>query len=353
MNTRLQVEHPVTEAITGQDLVEWQLRVASGEPLPKPQDELAIDGWAMEARLYAEDPGKGFLPSTGRLDYFDIGEGHLARIDTGVELGSEISPFYDPMIAKIVTHGRTREGAARTLRTACHNTVVAPVKTNAAFLARALAHPDFRSGDVDTGFIPRHEDVLIPPAAPSREIVECAAMAVLHDEMGDAVSVQRWRYESRKEPRPFAGSAWRSLAGFRVNGPARLRIALSFEGETYVVERAVAKAAKLSTIVKGDQVLVSDSGQSFLFVRARATGAAAGSVADGAIVSQMPGKIIAVEVRQGDVVSKGQKLVTLEAMKMEHSLVAPFDGIVAELNASEGAQVSEGTLLARIEKGEG
>jgi 3-methylcrotonyl-CoA carboxylase alpha subunit len=353
MNTRLQVEHPVTEEITGQDLVEWQLRVASGEVLPKRQEELGIDGWAMEARLYAEDPSNGFLPSTGRLDYFDIGEGHAVRIETGVALGSEISPYYDPMIAKIVSHCRTREAAARTLRTACRHTIVAPVKTNAAFLARALSHPDFLGGNVDTGFIPRHADILVPPGLPSREIVECAAMAVLHDEMGDADSVQLWRYESRKEPQPFAGSVWRSLAGFRLNGAPDLRIALTNEGETYVVERAGPKETRFGTIVKGDQVVVSDSGQSFLFTRAKASGAAGAAAGDGAIVSPMPGKLIAVEVRQGDAVSKGQKLVTLEAMKMEHSLVAPFDGIVAELNVREGAQVSEGTLLVRIEKGEG
>jgi 3-methylcrotonyl-CoA carboxylase alpha subunit len=353
MNTRLQVEHPVTEEITGQDLVEWQLRVASGEPLPKRQDELAIHGWAMEARLYAEDPAKGFLPSVGRLDFFDLGESHAARIDTGVALGSEISPFYDPMIAKIVTHGRTREAAARTLRTACHNTIVAPVKTNAAFLARALSHPDFLAGDVDTGFIARHEDELVPAGSPSREIVECAAMAVLHDEMGDKESVQLWRYESRGEPQPFAGSAWRSLAGFRLNGPRRLRIALSHDGETYVVEQAVPKTNMFSTIIKGDRVLVNDSGQSFLFTRERETGRVGGVAGDGAIVSPMPGKVIAVEVRQGEAVTRGRKLVTLEAMKMEHSLQAPFDGIVAELAAVEGTQVSEGTLLARIEKGEG
>jgi 3-methylcrotonyl-CoA carboxylase alpha subunit len=239
------------------------------------------------------------------------------------------------------------------LRTACHNTIVAPVKTNAAFLARCLAHPDFVSGDVDTGFIPRHEHELIPSASPSSEIVECAAMAVLHDEMGDKQSVQLWRYESRKEPQPFAGSAWRSLAGFRLNAPEQLRIALSYDGETFIVERPTPKPGMFSTIVKGDEVLVTDMGQSFLFTRERATGAAAGSGGDGAIVSPMPGKLISVEVQQGDVVSKGQKLLTLEAMKMEHSLVAPFDGIVAELNASEGAQVTEGTLLVRIEKGEG
>jgi 3-methylcrotonyl-CoA carboxylase alpha subunit len=350
MNTRLQVEHPVTEEITGQDLVEWQLRVASGEPLPLRQDELSINGWAIEARLYAEDPSRGFLPSTGRLDYFDIGEGHIARIDTGVTLGSEISPYYDPMIAKIVARGHTRTGAVQLLRTACHNTIVAPVKTNAAFLARCLAHPDFVAGDVDTGFIPRHEDELVPSASPSPEIVECAAMAILHDEMGNKESVQLWRYESRREPQPVAGSVWRSLAGFRLNARREVRIDLSYEGETFVVDRPVPKAQRLSTIVKGDQVLVTDMGQSFLFTRHRPTGAAGAVGGDGAIVSPMPGRVISVDVRQGDTVTKGQKLLTLEAMKMEHSLVAPFDGIVAELNASEGSQVTEGTLLVRVDK---
>jgi 3-methylcrotonyl-CoA carboxylase alpha subunit len=353
MNTRLQVEHPVTEEITGQDLVEWQLLVASGEKLPKTQDELAIDGWAMEARLYAEDPSRGFLPSVGRLDFFHPGEHHLARIETGVTLGSEISPYYDPMIAKIVMHGQTRLSAAGLLRSACRNTIVAPVKTNAAFLARCLDHEAFRAGEVDTGFIPRHEDVLIPPASPSPAVVAAAALAVLHEEMGDGASVPLWRYESRREPQPFPGSVWRSLAGFRLNGAPRLRIALTCEGETFVAERASPDDAAFPVIVKRDQVLVNDAGQSFLFTRERPSGAAGAAVGDGAIVSPMPGKLIAVAVAQGEAVTKGQKLVTLEAMKMEHSLVAPFDGIVAELDAVEGAQVSEGMLLARIEKGEG
>ncbi|MDH7971980.1 acetyl/propionyl/methylcrotonyl-CoA carboxylase subunit alpha [Sphingomonas sp. AR_OL41] len=350
MNTRLQVEHPVTEEITGQDLVEWQLRVASGEVLPKRQDELAIDGWAIEARLYAEDPSKGFLPSIGRLDFFDIGESHIVRIETGVGLGSEISPYYDPMIAKIVTKGRTRDRAVYQLAAACRNSIIAPVKTNAAFLARALSHPDFAAANIDTGFIAKHEAELVPDGKPSHDVIDSAAMAVLHAEMGDAESVQLWRYESRRAPQPYVGSVWRSLAGFRLAAEDHMRIALSRDGETFVVDRPIDKPAMLSTIIKDDQILVADMGESFLFTRARPSGATAGTAADGAILSPMPGRIIAVAVAAGDVVTKGQKLVTLEAMKMEHSLTAPFDGTIAELDAETGAQVSEGKMLVRVEK---
>jgi 3-methylcrotonyl-CoA carboxylase alpha subunit len=350
MNTRLQVEHPVTEEITGQDLVEWQLRVASGETLPKRQDELAIDGWAIEARLYAEDPSKGFLPSTGRLDFFDIGESHIVRIETGVGLGSEISPYYDPMIAKIVAKGRTRDRAVYQLAAACRNSIIAPVKTNAAFLARALSHPDFAAANIDTGFIAKHEAELVPDGKPSRDVIDSAAMAVLHAEMGDAESVQLWRYESRRAPQPYVGSVWRSLAGFRLAAEDRMRIALSRDGETFVIDRPIDKPAMLSTIIKDDQILVADMGESFLFARERPSGATAGAAADGAILSPMPGRIIAVAVAAGDIVTKGQKLVTLEAMKMEHSLTAPFDGTIAELDAETGAQVSEGKMLVRVEK---
>ena len=350
MNTRLQVEHPVTEEITGQDLVEWQLRVASGEVLPKRQDELAIDGWAVEARLYAEDPSKGFLPSIGRLDFFDIGEHHIVRIETGVGLGSEISPFYDPMIAKIVAKASTRDGAIYQLAAACRNSIIAPVRTNAAFLARALSHPDFGAANIDTGFIANHEAELVPDGKPSRDVIDSAAMAILHAEMGDADSVQLWRYESRRAPEPYAGSVWRSLAGFRLAAQDRMRVALSRDGETFVIDHPIEKPAMLSTIIKDDRVLVADMGESFLFTRERPSGAAAGSAADGAILSPMPGRIIAVEVAAGDTVTKGQKLVTLEAMKMEHSLTAPFDGTIAELDAETGGQVSEGKMLVRVEK---
>ncbi|HET8611191.1 MAG TPA: acetyl/propionyl/methylcrotonyl-CoA carboxylase subunit alpha [Sphingomonas sp.] len=349
MNTRLQVEHPVTEEITGQDLVEWQLRVASGEPLPKRQEELEINGWAMEARLYAEDPAKGFLPSVGRLDFFELGESHCVRIDTGVGLGSIISPFYDPMIAKVISHASSREGAARTLRTACHNTIIGPVKTNAAFLARLLAEQDFLEGKFDTGFIERHLARLAGTGSPSPQVVESAAMAILHDEMGDAEAVQLWRYESRHEPQPFVGSVWRSLAGFRMAAAPRIRVALTYEGETFVVEKPVPKAAKLSTIIKDDWVFVADMGESFLFKRERFEPGHGGGATSGTLTAPMPGRIVSVEVSAGEEVAKGQRVVVIEAMKMEQALLAPFDGVVAELPVSAGAQVSEGALLARIE----
>ncbi|GAA0732856.1 ATP-grasp domain-containing protein [Sphingomonas sp. ABOLD] len=350
MNTRLQVEHPVTEEITGQDLVEWQLRVASGEPLPRRQEELSINGWAMEARLYAEDPAKGFLPSVGRLDFFGIGESHIVRIETGVGLGTSISPFYDPMIAKVVSSGSTRERARSQLAAACHNTIVAPVKTNAAFLWRCLRHKDFIEGTLDTGFIARNEADLIGSSSPSQAVIEAAAMAVLHDEMGDGEAVQLWRHESRREPQPVAGATWRDIVGFRLNAAPRIHIALRHENERYTLDHLVEKPAQLSTIVKDDKVLVADMGQSFLFERDRYSGGASGTVGDGALLAPMPGRITAVDVAAGAQVTKGQRLVTLEAMKMEHALTAPFDGTVAELPVAAGGQVTEGSLLVRVEK---
>ena len=180
MNTRLQVEHPVTEAITGQDLVEWQLRVASGEPLPLRQDQLAISGHAIEARLYAENPATGFLPSTGRLEHFRLPAS--VRVDSAVEQGGEVTAFYDPMIAKLIAHAPTREAAAAKLAGACAEVEVWPVKTNAAFLARCLAEPDFVAGRVDTGFIGARLEALVPsPAAPEPALAAAAAVARLVD----------------------------------------------------------------------------------------------------------------------------------------------------------------------------
>ncbi len=349
MNTRLQVEHPVTEEITGVDLVEWQLRVASGEPIPLRQEELSINGHAIEARLYAEDPAKGFLPSIGTLDFFDIGEWHLARIETGVERKGEITPYYDPMIAKIVVHAKTREFAAYKLGNACGNTIVAPVKTNAGFLARALRHPEFRAGGIDTGFIARNESDLVGDAEPPNQVVECAAMAVLHAEMGDADAVQLWRYQSREEPQPYAGSVWRSLAGFRISASPQIRVAVTSEGKDYVLDKVIAKPAKLSTIIDGRRVLVADMGQSWLFTTTRNEGTGHHHAHDGDIVAPMPGKVIAVDVAEGDTVTAGQRLLVLEAMKMEHALTAPFDGIVTELSVSAGSQVQVEAVLAVVE----
>ena len=321
MNTRLQVEHPVTEAITGQDLVEWQLRVASGEPLPCSQDELTITGHAIEARLYAEDPARGFLPSIGTLEAFDLGDD--IRVDTGVEQGSVISPFYDPMIAKLIAHGATREDAREQLADALDEAVVWPVRSNAGFLVEALDHPDFAAGRVDTGLIAREGDALMPPAYPSEEALTAAAAEL-------------------------AGPA--PLAGFRLNAAPRRAARFLLDGEGVDIDFTDAVQAEEAVTTS---VLISEGGQTWALAPFRASGAAAGGAGDGAILSPMPGRVIAVEVAAGASVTKGQKLLTLEAMKMEHSLVAPFDGIVAELNAEAGGQVTEGALLARIEAAAG
>jgi 3-methylcrotonyl-CoA carboxylase alpha subunit len=328
MNTRLQVEHPVTEEITGQDLVEWQLRVASGEKLPKTQGELSINGWAIEARLYAEDPAKGFLPSVGRLEHFDVGED--GRIETGVEEGDAISPFYDPMIAKLIAGAETREDAIEDLAAILDEAEVWPVKTNAGFLFNALLDEDFGSGRIDTGFIERKLDELVPDAEPDEAIWRAGA-AVATAEEKDA---------------SLAG-----LAGFRLNASANARVVLGWHGEF----RAVAlddnePMAAASGFRDDERVVVFYEGQAYEFERS-ARGSVYGHGAhDGDMVAPMPGKVTSVEVSQGDKVAKGQRLLTLEAMKMEHGLVAPFDGVVAELNAKAGGQVSEGTVLAKIEK---
>ena len=318
MNTRLQVEHPVTEEITGVDLVEWQLRVASGEPLPLAQDDLCINGHAMEARLYAEDPIKGFLPSIGRLDTFDLGEG--CRIDTGVEQGAEISPFYDPMIAKMIAHGPTRNDARDTLAAALDDTAIWPLKTNAGFLVKALENPDFVAARLDTGLIAREGDALMPPLRPDADALADAAIALT------------------------SGGA---LAGFRLNAPVRAEAAFLLDGETVTIAFDPRGG---DAEPNREDVLIAQGGQVWRLAPWRTAGGAGGAASDGAILSPMPGRIIAVAVAAGDAVVKGQKLLTLEAMKMEHSLIAPFDGTVAELNAAEGGQVSEGVLLAKIAK---
>jgi 3-methylcrotonyl-CoA carboxylase alpha subunit len=335
MNTRLQVEHPVTEEITGQDLVEWQLLVASGERLPKRQDELSINGWAIEARLYAEDPAT-FLPSIGHLDLFGIDGFDDVRIETGFEPGDSISPFYDPMLAKLIAWGSDREEAIDRLARTVDNVEVWPVKVNAPMLSFCLSRADFRAGEVTTAFIERHlPDFELPDTTPDFVWEHAAAYLRLkasHDDGED------------------------SLVGFRLNGPPQRTVWLS-DGRENKVATAATQVHQDAVRWHGKEALwLTYAGRTFRISVPRGedlVGVAGGASADGAILSPMPGKLIAVAVAQGEAVTRGQKLVTLEAMKMEHSLVAPFDGIVAELGAVEGAQVSEGMLLARIEKGEG
>lgn len=318
MNTRLQVEHPVTEAITGVDLVEWQLRVAAGEPLPMAQDQLAIHGHAIEARLYAEDPAKGFLPAIGTLEVFDLGDDPAIRIDTGVEEGAEITPWYDPMIAKVIAHGDTRDDAREALADALDEAVIWPVRTNAGFLVQALDHPDFASGQVDTGLIAREGESLMPPTEPSEEALAEAAAALIGQD---------------------------ALSGFRLNAVPRRSARFLLDGRAITVDFGEAGDVPPSPT---DEVLISEGGQSWSFTRWRADGLAAGGAGDGAILSPMPGRIIAVAVTEGQAVAAGQPLVTLEAMKMEHVLTAPFDGIVTDLKAETGGQVAEGIALVRI-----
>jgi 3-methylcrotonyl-CoA carboxylase alpha subunit len=330
MNTRLQVEHPVTEEITGQDLVEWQLRVASGEKLPKTQDELAINGHAIEARLYAEDAAKGFLPSVGKLDHFDLGiEG---RIETGVEEGDQISPFYDPMIAKLIGRGDDRDEAIGELAEMLDSVEVWPVRTNAGFLFNAVLHPDFAEARLDTGFIGRNLDALVPDQEPSEPIWRGAAVVAL---------------AAAEDEDPLAG-----LAGFRVNAAPQARVAMGRSDGWRTVSADGGEIAEVSGFRDDQRVVVFTEGQAFEFaLAARGTGASHG-LHDGEIEAPMPGKVTAVEVSAGEKVAIGQRLLTLEAMKMEHALTAPFDGTVAELNAKVGTQVTEGQLLVKVEADE-
>jgi 3-methylcrotonyl-CoA carboxylase alpha subunit len=345
MNTRLQVEHPVTEEITGVDLVEWQLRVASGEALPKKQEELSINGWAMEARLYAEDPSKGFLPSVGKLENFHLDD-EVARIESGVRQGDEVSPFYDPMIAKIITKGATRSQAADKLAFSCDSTLTLPVRNNAGFLSALLRHQRFLAGDCDTGFIADNIDEVIAGAKASDELLETAATNIFLQSGGTNASFSD-DYADEAE------GAWSDLLGFRMNRAKNRAAWILVDGEVRSTiigsaERGTAGQGSLNW-QDGDDLIIVDKGWPHVFRQARTDGSTHSSNSSGSILSPMPGRIIAVDVTAGQSVTKGQKLLTLEAMKMEHSLTAPFDGVVADLNAETGGQVQVEALLVRIE----
>ncbi|RHW18263.1 acetyl/propionyl/methylcrotonyl-CoA carboxylase subunit alpha [Sphingomonas gilva] len=350
MNTRLQVEHPVTEEITGVDLVEWQLRVASGEVLPKRQDELSIDGWAIEARLYAEDPKIGFLPSTGPLTHVMLPD-HQVRVDTGIHEGGAVTPFYDPMIAKLIATGNDRPAAIDRLRKACETTAVWPVKTNAAFLARCLANEQFLAGTMDTGLLAASAEMLIPPNDVPDAVLQAGAMAITTRSLG---VTPHQIGDTLIGGDLAAATPWTGAFGFRLNAVPQRVIHLLADGHLESVQIDNPWGQLDAWVELADDMILSgvNDGRVFAISEARAAGTATGAAADGAILSPMPGRIIAVEVAAGASVAKGEKLVTLEAMKMEHSLVAPFDGVVAELNAETGGQVSEGALLVRIERAE-
>jgi len=333
MNTRLQVEHPVTEAITGVDLVEWQLRVASGEPIPLRQEDLSITGHAIEARLYAEDPARGFLPSTGKLDVLAFAGD--ARVDTGVEAGSTISPFYDPMIAKLIVHGETRDDAIDLLRADLGHLTVWPVRTNAGFLFRLLDDADFRAAQLDTGLIERRGEALTIDPLPGAADLTHALLFLDTDRRGGALADAE------------------GLAGFRLNRAPVTRRAVNVGGMRVAFE--VDDGPIQSHFHRdhgGAAALLTFDGATFRVTADRTEGGPGGAAGNGSILSPMPGRIVSVEVSEGQPVTAGQKLLVLEAMKMEQALTAPFDGVVETLTAVAGAQVQVDTLLVKVAKGD-
>ena len=352
MNTRLQVEHPVTEMITGVDLVEWQLRVASGEKLPRTQDQITLSGHAFEARLYAEDASKGFLPAIGTLHHLRFpGQAPAEatmRIETGVREGDAISPYYDPMIAKLVVHGNDRTAALSALETALAGTEIAGSVTNTAFLAALAADPDFATGDVDTGLIGRKQERLTTIPAPGDEIIATAALA--------AADVA----ENRDPSDP-----WSSLVGYAHFHAGARNIALK-AGESTITARITARTdggfdvatdngihslragggKRLARWPEHVTVFSGATGYNFGVPNplARADDAGAGA---GNLRAPMPGLVKVVRSGPGETVVKGQPLLILEAMKMEHTIAAPHDGTIAEI-AAEGAQVTDGTVLVKF-----
>ena len=377
MNTRLQVEHPVTEWITGTDLVEWQLRVAAGEPLPLGQDDIRVQGHAIEVRLYAEDPSRGFLPQTGTLEVLKFPEHDgFVRVDTGVLQGDEVSPHYDPMIAKLVVRGENRAQAVARLRSALADTQVAGVTTNRAFLHAVARHPAFAAGDVHTGFIEQHgAELHAEAAAPGDEIVAAAVLALLDQRRADA--------EAKAALTADRYSPWNSTHGWRLNeqvhetveldlGEERFAIEVGYSGSEYnmklpggaantrVVHREPGRLGveiggrrfNVGVHADGTNVTVMARRGTYRFAVHDAGAAAMGQDAGGGSLSApMPGKVTAVHVEAGAKVKKGAALLVLEAMKMEHTIAAPADGTVTALRCGLGDQVEEGVELVAFEAG--
>jgi 3-methylcrotonyl-CoA carboxylase alpha subunit len=354
MNTRLQVEHPVTEAITGVDLVEWQLRVASGEGLPARQADLSITGHAFEARLYAEDVPRGFLPATGTLRHLRFPPG--VRADSGVRAGDEISPFYDPMIAKIVTHGATRAGALRRLAAALQDTEVAGTVTNLGFLGALATHDGFAAGDVDTGLIARDPGrlVVVPePTARDTALAGLAALGLLSAEGGEtgftlwtpltrSVHLRRGDAAITVAVRPLSDSAHDVTVGDTTVAARRIGGRWQLDGEV----------APTVTVTGGLVSVFSQYGLDFEIVDPLAHDSRDAGDLD-VIEAPMPGLVKALHAAAGQPVAAGDRLAVLEAMKMEHSLLAARDGVVAEVLVAAGSQVGAGAALVRLEPEKG
>ncbi len=382
MNTRLQVEHPVTEMITGQDLVEWQLRVAAGEPLPLKQDELSIRGHAFEARIYAENPDNGFLPSTGRLLHLaqpsavefrrNVDDNRFhdpapVRIDAGVCAGDQITPYYDPMIAKLIVWGEDRMHALTRMQAALADFHIVGVANNVDFLSRLVANESFAQGDVHTGLIEQERERLFPDAkggAPiSHEMLALACARVLSDEAHDATA-----------------DPWGSAHGWRLNTTYRRAITLNsgsgvhdidleYARDGYVfhhdgVDTALAITATAASgmsirfgqhtltadvVRAGDELHVFHNGRHRTLALADIIAQSGAAEAEtGRLTAPMPGKLIAIHASPGARVERGTPLLVMEAMKMEHTIVAPSDGVVSEILFAVGDQVAEGTELVRL-----
>jgi 3-methylcrotonyl-CoA carboxylase alpha subunit len=346
MNTRLQVEHPVTEMITGLDLVELQFRVASGEALPFAQADLEIRGHAVEARVYAEDPEHDFLPSTGKLWVLRLPEeGNGIRVDSGVAEGGTVTPHYDPMIAKVIAHGATRDEALDRLSAALTQTIVAGPKSNVAFLKALANHPDFRAGKLDTGLIEREKIALGAVEQPVDEEAVAAASALLFDGLQNKMGLSA----ELRGASPF--DPWSDFDHFALS-PVLNTLRLSVDGE--------ARDILLPDEPAGNMDAVASTGASLLVIRNnRQTRVslfdpfdvdldAMDETGGASVKSPMHGKLVALLVKAGDVVVKGQKLAIVEAMKMEHALVAPRNGTVAEIFGEAGAQISEGARVVLL-----
>jgi len=379
MNTRLQVEHPVTEMITGLDLVEWQLRVASGEPLPLAQEQLEIRGHALEARIYAEDPAKGFLPSTGKLLHLaPPAEGLHVRVDTGVEEGDEISPFYDPMIAKLIVWDESREQALARMLQALADYRVVGVANNIEFLSRLTACPAFAGADLDTGLIEREKAYLFPEGETTPDAVWLVAA------LGELLREATWAEEAaRRGADPV--SPWHARDGWRLNATAnrglifRLgelqktvqvayrgdRYTLTVDGKSAEARGRVNERGRLRVELDGtrmDATVITAGRMRHVFLHGRSWQLAnvdplhfsgEGGGAEGGLLAPMPGKVIALLAEAGAKVAKGAPLLILEAMKMEHTINAPAAGTVKAFRFAVGDQVGDGAELVEFEPEKG
>ncbi|MGC1887757.1 MAG: biotin/lipoyl-containing protein, partial [Stellaceae bacterium] len=373
MNTRLQVEHPVTEAVTGLDLVEWQIRVAAGEPLPTCQPDLALHGHAIEARLYAEDPERGFLPQAGTLHALRFPPPELARVDTGVRQGDTVTPFYDPMIAKIISWGEDRAAAVGRLHRALAETAVLGVGTNLELLARVAAHPEFLSGAVDTGFIERHRANLIPPRQSAPDTILAAATLSKLLAREDAV-----RADASRSNDPF--SPWARVDGWRLNGRGHQELIFRDGAEERLVcarvqagswllqfgDRAILAQGErradavlsiqldgvrkqITVLNYGAEIAVFLDGEGWRLTEVDPLAARAGEdPSAGRLTAPMPGRVTQLMVEPGVSVRRGQPLMVIEAMKMEHTVTAPADGVVEAVRFAPGDLVEEGAELIAL-----